>query len=282
MPRAGVTPEKTSIAPRTSASVASTCGISPVKARSAAAAGPLAVSRRTSATVSPIAASAERQHLVDQPVEREGREQLGRRRDAADRGEQHRLEDAEPGGHVAQDAEDERHREERQEGEDSRSSPTAAAPRERRPPPTVSRAVTATWRSIIPTPGSSIARPPRPGSSIRRPARVRRSPAVIRVASAAAAIQASETWTSGASVRTSPERAEGGGHGQAAAEREGDEGDHAGDLGRADPERRVIAQPDRAAAQRPEARGLGDRIGRHRTGGDAAPGLRVRRSPGRH
>ena len=57
----------------------------------------------------PDGGDAEREHLVDQPVEREGREDLRRRRRPAERGQQHRLEDAEPGRHMAEDAEHQRH-----------------------------------------------------------------------------------------------------------------------------------------------------------------------------
>ena len=63
--------------------------------------------------------------------------------------------------------------------------------------------------------------------------------------------------------------------GEAGAEGAGNEDHHAGDVGWGQAERRIVAQADRAAAQRAESRGLGDRVSGHRGRRDAPPGLRL-------
>ncbi len=214
----------------------------------------------------------QRQHLVDQPVEREGGQQLRRRRDAAERGEQHRLEDAETGRDVAEDAEDQRHREQRQQRQIVDRAGRQQDPERRRRRRGVARGDgelaqhQAGPGQLDPAPARQLDPPPARGEKQaargQRRQRRRDDPADPEPGHRA-------------ERRRGPERPQRRGDRQPGAEGGGDEDHHAGDVRGGHAERGVVAQPDRAAAQRPEAGGLGHGVGGYGAGRDAPPGLRL-------
>ena len=213
----------------------------------------------------------ERQRLIDQPVERKRGEDVRRRGMAAERRQQHSVENAKPGRDMAEDAERQCHPVERQQREIVDASRRQEGPehargqhdvqtgdgdlgredaggRQHQPQAPRQRQAASPRRDDRADPG----KPEDRAGNDRSAAEPKRRPYRLRCGQAG----------------------QRGNRHQSRAEARGDEADHEGDVAGTDPERGVEPQADGGAAQRPEAGGLPDRIGRGGTRRDPPPGLR--------